>query len=46
MSSNIKHILKDLYALQRLGIKVGLEHTEKLLNEIGDPHLNLNLTQI
>ncbi len=46
MSSNIKLILEDLFALQRLGIKVGLEHTEKLLNAIGDPHLNLDCIHI
>ena len=46
MNSSIKSVLKDLFALQRLGIKVGLEHTEKLLNEIGNPHLNLNCIHI
>ena len=46
MSSNIKSILEDLFALQRLGIKVGLEHTEELLNAIGNPHLNLNCIHI
>ena len=46
MSSNIKFILKDLFALQRLGIKVGLEHTEKLLNKLGNPHLKLNCIHI
>ena len=46
MSSNIKPILKDLFELQRLGIKVGLEHTEELLIAIGAPHLNLNCIHI
>ena len=46
MSSNIKLILKDLFALQRLGIKVGLEHTEELLIAIGNPHANLNCIHI
>ena len=46
MSSNIKLILEDLFALQRLGIKVGLEHTEELLIAIGSPHLNLNCIHI
>ena len=46
MISNIKLVLKDLFALQRLGIKVGLEHTEELLNSIGDPHLNLSCIHI
>ena len=46
MSSNIKLILKDLFELQRLGIKVGLEHTEELLIAIGNPHANLNCIHI
>tara|TARA_Y100000591_G_scaffold331743_1_gene366621 strand:+ start:2238 stop:3479 length:1242 start_codon:yes stop_codon:yes gene_type:complete len=46
MSFNIKFILQDLFALQRLGIKVGLEHTEELLNAIGNPHTNLNCIHI
>ena len=46
MSSNIKLILKDLFALQRFGIKVGLEHTEKLLDAIGNPHASLNCIHI
>tara|TARA_Y100001970_G_scaffold150565_1_gene184577 strand:- start:1290 stop:2531 length:1242 start_codon:yes stop_codon:yes gene_type:complete len=46
MSFNIKLVLKELFSLQRLGIKVGLEHTEKLLNAIGDPHLKLNCIHI
>ena len=46
MTSNIKLILKDLFKLQRLGIKVGLEHTEELLKAIGDPHLNLDCIHI
>jgi hypothetical protein len=35
MTSEIHVILKELYGLQRLGIKVGLEHTEELLDIIG-----------
>tara|TARA_Y100000590_G_C15658370_1_gene991577 strand:- start:21 stop:1262 length:1242 start_codon:yes stop_codon:yes gene_type:complete len=46
MSSNIELILEDLFKLQRLGIKVGLEHTAELLNAIGNPHLNLNCIHI
>ncbi len=46
MSSNIEVILEDLFELQRLGIKVGLEHTEKLLKAIGDPQSNLNCIHI
>ena len=46
MSSDIKLILEDLFALQRLGIKVGLEHTERLLNSIGNPHSKLKCIHI
>mgnify|MGYP001171943621 CR=1 FL=1 len=46
MSSSIKLILEDLFSLQRLGIKVGLEHTEELLDIIGNPHLGLNCIHI
>jgi dihydrofolate synthase/folylpolyglutamate synthase len=33
-------LLEDLYTLQRLGIKVGLEHTQKLLEVCGKPQDN------
>ncbi len=46
MTFNISKILKELYSLQRLGIKVGLEHTVQLLNEIGNPHKKLRLVHI
>ena len=46
MSFNIDNILEDLYSLQRLGIKVGLEHTIQLLEEIGNPHKKLRLVHI
>ena len=46
MSYSFKLILKALFELQRLGIKVGLKHTEGLLNAIGNPHLNLNFIHI
>ena len=36
-STEFNLLLKELYALQRLGIKVGLEHTEKLLEICGNP---------
>ena len=39
-SVEFKQLLEDLYSLQRLGIKVGLEHTEKLLEVCGNPHDN------
>ena len=43
MASSINTILEELYSLQRLGIKVGLEHTVQLLDQIGNPHKNLRL---
>ena len=36
-SIQFNQLLEYLYDLQRLGIKVGLEHTEKLLFECGNP---------
>ena len=41
MIFNIDSILEELYNLQRLGIKVGLDHTIELLKAIGNPHENL-----
>ena len=46
MTSNIDLVLKELFSLQRLGIKVGLEHTEELLDSIGNPHFNLKFIHI
>ena len=46
MNSDIQKILKELFGLQRLGIKVGLEHTEQLLVKIGNPHLHLKFIHI
>ena len=46
MTFNINVILEELYSLQRLGIKVGLEHTAQLLDEIGEPHKKLRLVHI
>ncbi len=31
-------LLTYLYSLERRGIKVGLEHTKRLLKKVGDPH--------
>ena len=39
-SAEFNQLLKDLYALQRLGIKVGLEHTQRLLKVCGNPQDN------
>ena len=46
MASSINTILKELYSLQRLGIKVGLEHTVQLLDQIGNPHKKLRLIHV
>ena len=46
MISNIELVLDELFSLQRLGIKVGLEHTEKLLYKIGNPHKQLRCIHI
>lgn len=39
-SAEFNQLLKDLYTLQRLGIKVGLEHTQRLLKVCGNPQDN------
>ena len=44
--SSISETLESLFALERLGVKMGLEHTEKLLSSLGDPQRNLNLIHI
>ena len=46
MASSINTILEELYSLQRLGIKVGLEHTVQLLDQIGKPHKKLRLIHV
>ncbi len=39
-SVKFNQLLEDLYALQRFGIKVGLEHTQRLLEICGNPKDN------
>lgn len=46
MTSDIESVLEKLFSLQRLGIKVGLEHTEDLLCKIGEPHKKLKCIHI
>ena len=46
MTFSIDTVLKELYSLQRLGVKVGLEHTVQLLDEIGNPHKKLRLVHV
>lgn len=45
-SAKFNQLLEDLYALQRLGIKVGLEHTQRLLEVCGNPHNNFKSIHI
>jgi dihydrofolate synthase/folylpolyglutamate synthase len=37
-AERLPELLEYLYALRRLGIKVGLEHTRRLLDRCGNPH--------
>jgi dihydrofolate synthase/folylpolyglutamate synthase len=41
-SSNVleqyNRVLKDLYVLQKIGVKFGLNRTEKILERLGNPH--------
>ncbi len=46
MHSDFQQILKELYKLQRLGIKTGLEHTERLLDACGNPHRKLKFIHV
>ncbi len=46
MTSDFQQLLEELYSLQRLGIKTGLEHTEQLLSACGNPHNNLKFVHI
>jgi len=44
--SSISETLESLFSLERLGVKMGLEHTEKLLSTLGNPQRNLTLIHI
>ncbi len=46
MNSDFQQTLKELYKLQRLGIKTGLEHTERLLDTCGNPHEKLKYIHV
>lgn len=39
-------VLKDLYLLQKVGIKFGLNRTEELLNRLGNPHIGLRYIHV
>ena len=44
--SNFSNTLDSLFALERRGVKLGLEHTEELLGSIGNPQDNINFIHI
>ena len=44
--SDFSSLIQSLYSLQRHGIKLGLEHTYRLLEAIGDPHDGLRLIHV
>ena len=44
--TKIDNLLAHLYGLRRLGIKVGLEHTNELLRQCGEPHKGLKTIHI
>lgn len=44
--TDINSTLDYLYGLQRFGIKLGLEHTERLLSACGNPHRNFRSIHI
>ena len=45
-SPDFSALLKSLFSLQRLGIKLGLEHTFRLLDVIGNPQENLTMIHV
>lgn len=45
-SPDFSALLKSLFNLQRLGIKLGLEHTFRLLDVIGNPQENLTMIHV
>ncbi len=46
MTSDFQSLLQDLYSLQRLGIKTGLEHTYQLLDACNNPHNHLKFIHL
>ena len=44
--TKIDYLLEHLYGLRRLGIKVGLEHTNELLRQCGNPQRGLKTIHI
>jgi len=46
MTSDFHSLLQDLYSLQRLGIKTGLEHTYQLLDACNNPHNRLKFIHL
>ena len=45
-SPDLSNVIESLYALQRDGIKLGLEHTHRLLEFLGHPQKDLTLIHI
>lgn len=49
-SSNVleqyNQALKDLYVLQKIGVKFGLNRTEKILERLGNPHAGLKYVHV
>ena len=46
MTFDFQNILEELFNLQRLGIKTGLEHTRELLEAVGNPHHKLKFIHV
>ena len=46
MKSDFQTLLQDLFKLQRLGIKTGLEHTFQLLDTCSNPHQRLKFIHL
>ena len=46
MTSDYQNYFEELFNLRRFGIKTGLEHTRKLLHEVGNPHYQLKFIHV
>ncbi|MEF8823217.1 MAG: folylpolyglutamate synthase/dihydrofolate synthase family protein [Desulfohalobiaceae bacterium] len=46
VSPRYKHVLKELYSLQKHGIKFGLSQTANLLGGLGNPHIGRNFIHV
>jgi len=43
---NYNRVLKELYLLQKIGIKFGLNRTENILERLGNPHIGIKYVHI